>query len=416
MSLIAVEDAAARITAGLERLPAEAVPLLAALGRVLAEDIHADRALPANPTSSMDGFAVRATDAAQAPATLTLVADIPAGVMPQVVLGPGEAARIMTGAIVPQGADAVVPVEDTSADWNAGDSAPLGAAVSILRAPRSGDYIRPTGSDLSPGQHLLKAGVTLRPPDIGVLAVLGQATVPVVRQPVVAILSTGDELVEPGQTLAQGQIYDANAYALATLVQSWGALPVRVPAARDTLASVREAFHSALAHSPDLILSSAGVSVGAYDVVRAVIEELGAVDFWRVNVRPGKPLAFGHIGGVPLIGLPGNPVSALVTAELFVRPALSALGGWPASVETVQAAAGEALHSDGRRSYLRVILRRDGQNWTAVTTGTQSSSTLLSLVLADGLLIIPEGVTEIALGSLCTVRLLRPLPRAAEEE
>ncbi|MBL8146290.1 MAG: molybdopterin molybdotransferase MoeA [Anaerolineae bacterium] len=416
MSLISVEEATHRIISGLQRLPAETIALLDALGRVLALDIHAETAMPAHATSSMDGFAVRAADLPQAPGVLKLAADIPAGVMSAVELGPGEAARIMTGAIVPDGADAVVPVEETSAQWAAGESVTLGAEISILRAPRPGDCIRPAGADLMPGQAVLAAGTMLRPPDIGVLAALGHASVLVVRRPVVAILSTGDELAEPGQPLAPAQIYDANSYALTTLVQSWGAVPVRVPSARDTLDSVRAAFHAALAHSPDLVLSSAGVSVGAYDVVRSVIEEFGAVEFWRVNLRPGKPLAFGRISGVSLIGLPGNPVSALVTAELFARPALAALGGWPAAVETVQAAAGEALRSDGRRSYLRVILRREGGGWTAMTTGTQSSSALLSLVLADGLLIIPEGVTEVAPGTFCTVRLLRPLPAAAKQE
>lgn len=416
MPLMSVEEAVSRIRSGLRRLPVEHVPLLDTLGRVLAEDILADRALPAHPTSSMDGFAVRAADIACAPVRLRLVMDVPAGIMPGQTLGPGEAARIMTGGIVPDGADAVVPVEQTDQQWDAEETAALGAMVEFMHAPRPGDCIRPVGEDLAPGQRVLQAGTLLRPPDIGVLAVLGRPVAPVVRQPVVAILSTGDELAEPGQPLAPGQIYDSNAYALATLVRSWGAVPVRVPAARDTLQSVREAFAAALGHVPDLVLSSAGVSVGAYDVVRAVIEELGAVDFWRVNVRPGKPLAFGHVQGTPLIGLPGNPVSALVTAELFVRPALAVLGGWPDAVETIEAEAGEALRSDGRRSYLRVILRRSGGRWNAVTTGTQSSSALLSLVLADGLLIIPEGVTEVAPGTRCNVRLLRPLPAAAEQE
>lgn len=416
MSLIPVEEAIARITSGLKRLPAEDAPLLDALGRVLAEDVNASRPLPAHPIASMDGFAVRAADITTTPATLNLTADVPAGVIPSFTLGPGETARIMTGAIVPHGADAVVPVEDTEQSWGAGDAADLGSAVTFLRTPRAGGFIRRVGDDLTAGQRVLNAGVTLRPPDIGVLAVLGRASITVVGRPVIAIISTGDELAEPGQPLQPGQIYDSNAYALTTLIRSWGALPVRIPTARDTLDSVRAAFQAALAHSPDLILSSAGVSVGAYDVVRAVIEELGAVNFWRVNLRPGKPLAFGQVAGVPMIGLPGNPVSALVTAELFVRPALAALGGWPAEAETVRAAAGETLKSDGRRTYVRVILRRSEGGWTAVTTGTQSSSAILSLVLADGLLIIPEGVTEVAPGTPCIVRLLRPLPVAAEQE
>jgi molybdopterin molybdotransferase len=309
MTLLPVEEAVARITAGLRRLPAERVRLLDALGRVLADDVYADRDLPAQPTSSMDGFAVRSADCGSAPVTLRLALDIPAGLMPSVALGPGEAARIMTGAVVPFGADAVVPVEQTDQQWQSETPAPLGAPVTLQRAPRPGDCIRPVGEDVRQSQRVLRAGTVLRPAEIGLLAALGQSAAPVVKRPTVAILSTGDELVEPGEPHAPGQIYDANAYALATLIRSWGALSVRIPAARDTLQSVRNAFQSALSHQPDLILSSAGVSVGAYDVVRAVIDQLGAVDFWRVNVRPGKPLAFGHIQGAPLIGLPGNPVS-----------------------------------------------------------------------------------------------------------
>jgi molybdopterin molybdotransferase len=413
MTLLSVEEAVQRITARLQRLPAEPVALDEALGRVLAEDARAEHALPAAPTSSMDGFAVRAADLADAPAALRLAFDVPAGVMPARALAVGETARIMTGAIVPDGADAVVPVEQTDQQWTAEAPATAGAAVHFTRAPEAGDCIRPVGEDMQPRQRVLADGTVLRAPEIGLLALLGLPMISVVRRPVVAILSTGDELAEPGAPLAPGQIYDSNGYALAAFARALGAKAIRIAPARDTLASVREAFQRALAHTPDLILSSAGVSVGAYDVVRAVIGELGAVEFWRVNVRPGKPLAFGHIGGVPMIGLPGNPVSALVTAELFARPALARLGGWPDEVATVEATTGEALRSDGRRSYLRVRLRREDGRWIATTTGTQSSAALISLTLADGLLIVPEGVTEVSAGEILNVRLLRPLRAAA---
>lgn len=416
MTLLSVEEAADRITAPLRRLPAEEVSLLDALGRVLADDATADRPFPAHPTSSMDGFALRAADAAAAPAELRIALDVPAGVLPSDSVQPGEAARIMTGAILPDGADTVVPVEHTDQQWTAETPLALGAPVRILKAPRPGAYVRRVGEDIAPGQRVLAAGTALRPPEIGMLAALGRATVRVVRRPLVAIVSTGDELAEPGAPLAPGQIYNSNAYALAALVRSRGGVPRQIPIARDTLDSVRSALQSALALGPDLILSSAGVSVGAYDVVRAVIEELGAVDFWRINLRPGKPLAFGQVGGVPLIGLPGNPVSALVTAELFVRPALAALGGWPNPIETVEARAAEPIQSDGRRTYMRVTLHRSESGWIASTTGTQSSAALLSLVLADGLLIVPEGISSIAAGSLCTVRLLRPLATVLESE
>jgi molybdopterin molybdotransferase len=204
--------------------------------------------------------------------------------------------------------------------------------------------------------------------------------------------------------LSPDKIRDSNSYMLAALVATYGGIPIRIPPAHDTLEDVRRRFREALEQKPDIILSSAGVSVGAFDVVRTVIDELGKVNFWRINLRPGKPLAFGQVGGIPFFGLPGNPVSAMVTFDIFVRPAVLKLAGLP-----IQAAIAEDLHSDGRRSYLRVWLeQRDGQ-WLAHLTGTQSSGALTSMVLADGLLIVPENVTALPAGSLLPVRLLRDI-------
>ncbi|HYO88011.1 MAG TPA: molybdopterin molybdotransferase MoeA, partial [Candidatus Limnocylindrales bacterium] len=259
MSLLSVEDAIAQITARIRPLEAAPIALNDALGRVLAQDVSAGRALPAWPTSSMDGFAVSTADLGAAPASLRLAFDVPAGVMPSQSIGPGETARIMTGALVPHGADAVVPVEHTDQHWAAEAAAQIGMLVRFDRTAHAGDCIRPVGEDIGLGQRVLAAGTVLRAPEIGLLAMLGLPSVSVIRQPRVAIVSTGDELVEPGTPLAPGQIYDANAYALAALVRSWGAMALRVPIARDTLSSVREAFQHALAHQPDLILSSAGV-------------------------------------------------------------------------------------------------------------------------------------------------------------
>lgn len=413
MPPLSLEQAIQRITAHLQPLHTECVALDDAHGRVLAEELIADRDLPAAPISSMDGFAVRAVDLVTTPAALRLAFDVPAGVLPARAIGAGETARIMTGAILPDGADTVVPVEQTDQQWDAETPAQIGATVRFDHVPDRGAYIRPTGEDIRVGQRVLEAGTVLRAAHIGLLALLGISEVAVLHRPLVAIVSTGDELVQPGAPLQPGQIYDANAYALAALIRSLGALALRVPPARDTLASAREAFQRALSHQPDMIVSSAGVSVGAYDVVRTAINELGAVEFWRVNIRPGKPLAFGHIAGVPLIGLPGNPVSALVTAELFLRPALARLGGWADEPVLIQAATGEPFHSDGRRTYFRVRLHREGERWIATSTGTQSSGALISLALADGLLIMPEGVTRVNAGELLTVYLLRPLPGTA---
>ena len=409
--LLNVDLAVQRILAGIALLPAEEIPITQALGRILAQDVHASINLPPFANSSMDGYALIAADASTAspdsPAALQVVMDIPAGSFPQEPIRPGQAARIMTGAPVPDGADAVIPVEQTDSTWTAGDDVPLADHVRLFKAVKPGDNIRPMGEDIHSGQHVLSAGITLRPQDIGMLVALGFANTPVIRQPRVAIISTGDELVEAGEPLAPGQIRDVNSHTISGLVSTYGGIPIRLPIARDTLAAVRGVFQAALDHQPDIIISSAGVSVGTYDVVRTVLDELGEVNFWRVNLRPGKPLAYGQVQGVPFFGLPGNPVSALVTFDVFVRPALLKLLGLPDRVHTASAITAEDIHSDGRRSYLRVRLQRENGALVAQTTGTQSSGALMSMVLADALLIVPEDVTFVPQGSTLQVRLLR---------
>jgi molybdopterin molybdotransferase len=313
----------------------------------------------------------------------------------------------MTGAPLPDGADAVVPFEQTAQGWNSGEDSPLPDTVAVYRSVRAGDSVRPVGEDISVGQTVLRAGATIRPQELGVLAALGRAHVSVVRKPRVAILSTGDELVGVDAPLTAGKIRDVNSYTLYGLVTLYGGEPMLLPAARDTLDDVRRRFNEALARQPDFILSSAGVSVGTFDVVRRVLAELGEIGFWRVNLRPGKPLAFGLLRGVPFFGLPGNPVSAMVTFDVFVRPALLKLTRRADAVPTIQAALAQNLTSDGRRSYLRVRLRRHGDRVIATTTGTQSSGALSSMVSADGLLILPEGVTQASAGDVFPVRLLR---------
>jgi len=410
--LLAVETALAHILARLAPLPAEIIPTPQALGRVLAQPIRAALDIPPFANSGMDGYAVRAADTAGAsrdhPARLAVALNIPAGAPPGCCVGPGQAARIMTGAPLPEGADAVVPVEDTGDDWRAEDDAPLPESVAIFRAVRPGANVRPAGEDMRRGQPVLDAGTRLRPQEIGVLVSLGLAEVALRRQPRVAILATGSELVDLGDPLGPGQIRNSNSYVLAGLVQENGGVPLRLPIAPDSVAAVRAAFEDALALDPDLIISSAGVSVGTRDVVRAVVDELGQVELWRVNLRPGKPLAFGQVGGVPFFGLPGNPVSAMVTFLIFVRPALRRLLGQdPHARAILTARVGERLRSDGRRSFLRVRLSREAGEWVARTTGTQSSGALLSMVLADGLLIVPEGVSEVEEGRRFEVWLLR---------
>ncbi len=412
--LLNVDRALELVLEHIHSLDAEYIALSASLGRVLAEDMMAEINVPAFANSSMDGFAVRATDTGQAsktsPLRLKVVMDIPAGSAPSRSIGDGEAARIMTGAPMPEGADAVIPVEDTDIHWMAGDNTPLPENVSIHRTLKPGDYVRPAGEDIQAGQRILEKGGLIRASEIGVLASLGCSQVSVTRQPRVAIVSTGDELVEIIAPITPGILRDSISYTLAALVSTYGAIPIRIPTARDTLDDVRRRFREALDHQPDVIISSAGVSVGAFDVVRTVLEELGQVNFWRINLRPGKPLAFGHLAGVPFFGLPGNPVSAMVTFDVFVRPALLKLGQQPDQSITLTAVLGEDLRSDGRRSYLRVRLERQNEHWTAHLTGTQSSGALMSMVLADGLMIVPEGVEALPADSPVTVRLLRPLP------
>lgn len=409
--LLNVEAALAHILQKFTSLPSEQIALTHALGRVLAEDIVSDINLPPFANSSMDGYAVRAEDvsgaSSESPVRLRVVMDIPAGSFPTETIGEGQAARIMTGAPLPDGADAVVPVEQTDSNWRAGGDIALAEQVGILQAARPGDSVRPAGEDVHIGQTVLQAGTILRPQDIGILAALGHAQVAVVRQPRVAIVSTGDELVDVDEPLGPGKIRDSNSHTLAGLVASYGGIPLRQPIARDTLEAVRAMFRTALEQQPDLIISSAGVSVGTFDVVRAVLDELGEVQFWRVNVRPGKPLAFGQIQGVPFFGLPGNPVSAMVTFDVFVRPALLKLLHRTDDAETITAVTGEDMRSDGRRSYIRVRLENENGQVIARTTGTQSSGALMSMVLADGLLIIPEDVTFVPAGTELPVRLLR---------
>lgn len=413
--LLNVDDVLERILSGLQPLTGETVDLLEALGRVLAEDIRADQDVPAFASSAMDGYAARAADlagaSAEQPVRLTVVADIPAGVRPDITVRAGQAARIMTGAPLPDGADAVIRVEDTSDRWTSDGEAPLPQFVEVFVAPRPGRDVRQPGESIRAGERALARGIALRPADIGVIAALGCAVAPVVRRPRVAILSTGSELVPPGSALAPGQIYNSNGFMLAALVREAGGEPLVVPTALDTVDDVRRRFDEALAQAPDLIISSAGVSVGTHDVVRTVIDALGHIDLWRVNIRPGKPLAYGQVRSVPFFGLPGNPVSAMVTFEVFVRPAVERLSGAAAGgAAMVEAALAEDVRSDGRRSYLRVRLARDGEQWRAHPLGTQSSAELLALARADGLLILPEGIRHAAAGSRYPVRLLRPLP------
>lgn len=408
--MISVQDAVAKILAATRRLPAEEIALLETVGRVLSDTIYSREDLPPFDNSSMDGYAVRADDTTGAstdhPVLLQVAMDIPAGSLPTQSLLAGQAARIMTGAPLPDGADAIVPVEDTNTDWS-GDIRTDTRQVAIIQAATSDAYIRRRGENIKVSQRVLEADTVLGAPQIGILAALGYTHVPVIRQPRVAIITSGDEIVSFNETPSQGQIRDANSPALYARVLQNGGIPFIIPSARDTAEEVRQMFRAALAVQPDLILSTAGVSVGTADFTRQILIEMGQLDFWKINLRPGKPLAFGNIEGINFYGLPGNPVSALVTFEILVRPALRAMSGLPDNQTVITAQAAHAFQSDGRQSYIRVRLEQQHPHWMASETGTQSSGALMSLVEADGLLIIPSGVTEIEQGQSCHVYLLR---------
>jgi len=402
MSLLSVDQARERILSHFQPVTTETLPLAGCSNRVLAQDIAAPNDLPPFSNSSMDGFAVHAADvvdaATDSPRSLRVVADIPAGSHPTISLSPGEAARIMTGAPVPDGTEAVIPVEDTDFD-NRDAGTPAPDEVQIFKSAKPGANIRPRGMDLRAGEMVLYAGRVLKPQDLGLLAMLGFANVLVYRKPRIALFSSGDELLPVDAPLEEGKIRDSNSYTLAALVEEAGTEVIRLGVARDDPNSVKVLLEKAVQHKVDLILSSAGVSVGAFDFVKQVIESNGKMDFWRVNMRPGKPLAFGEYKNILFIGLPGNPVSSFVGFEVFVRPTLQRLrGALNGDRPRVRVRCEEQIDSDGRESYLRAQVHEQDGSFIARLTGHQGSGNLHSLVQANALLIIPAGVKCVPAG------------------
>ncbi len=384
-------------------LPPETVAVSSALGRVLAEAVDSDRRLPPADNSAMDGYALRRADVAGASAEgaieLPIAYTIPAGGDASRPLGPGEAARILTGAPVPPGADAVVRQEDTESD---------GERVRVLVSPSPRENIRDAGEDVQRGDRVIDAGAVIGPGHVGMLASLGRSVVAVHQRPRVALLSTGDELVEPDQSVDGGRIVSSNSYSLAAQCRAVGADPVYLGIARDTPEDVEKRFRAGL--GADVLVSSAGVSVGDYDFVRDVLAKIGCgVIFWGVQIKPGYPLAFGRIEGGPLVfGLPGNPVSAMMTFEQFVRPALRRLTGHRKLFRpTVQARLAETLtKKPGRLHFVRVELERCDGDIVARGAGNQSSGALRSMTRAQGLLVFPSEDAELAEGAYATVQVL----------
>jgi molybdopterin molybdotransferase len=399
--VLTVEEALEAIVSRVGPLAIERVDVLSALGRVLAEPVVSPSTIPPWPNSSMDGYAVRAHDTGRAPVELAVVGRIIAGSMPSRALRAGEAMRIFTGAPLPEGADAVVPQEDVAAD---------NGRITIAASVASGAYVRPAGEDVRAGDVVVQPGGSIGAAEVGLLATLGYSQVRVFRRPRVAILSTGNELADLGTEPGPGQIPNTNTYSLMAQVIEAGAEPINLGVAPDQLDAITERVRWGF-DAADVLVSSAGVSVGELDLVRDALERSGVdLHLWKVSMRPGKPITFGTRGGRPVFGLPGNPVSAMVTFELFVRPALRRMAGARAlDRPRISARALEKIENPGsRRGYLRVTLTPEAHGVGARLTGDQGSAILRSMVLADGLAVVAPDTT-IAAGQPVDVIVLRSL-------
>ena len=398
--MLSVEEAYRRIMASFNPLPPVEMPLLDALGHVLATDISAPLDLPPSANSGMDGYAVRREDivgaSENAPRKLKVVGLVAAGQVPTQTVLAATAVRIMTGATIPSGADTVVPFEETDEVARKATGEPL-EEVEIMADLPHGCNVRPAGEDVRKGQLVLDEGTVVRPAEVGVMASLGLESVSVVRSPVVAILATGDELAETGRSLEPAKIYDSNSASVAASVIECGGVPKLLGIARDNIEDLRSKLEAAL--ESDLVITSAGVSKGDYDIVKDVLTQRGDMNFWSVRMRPAKPLAFGHLNNpkgnpVPLLGLPGNPVSAMVAFEMFARPAIrTMLGRGPLPRPVVEGVLTGPIHNaDGRRVYARVEVKRRNGTYYAKPAGPQGSNILTSMSRANGLAICPENL------------------------
>lgn len=411
--MLTVEEALDRILNLVNTLDETYEELLNADNLVLAQDIFSSLDIPGLANSAMDGYAVRAIDvgnaSADSPVTLKVVGQVQAGDLPNVNVNPETAVRIMTGAPIPNGADSIVPYELTNEREQIASSSDF-SHITISHSARIGDHIRPAGEDTSIGDLVLRCGEELNPAAIGLLAALGLSRVSVLKRPTVAILATGNEVQSPGETLKPGHLYDSNTYGIAAAIKRWGAVPKIIGIASDNMDDIKGKVISSL--SADLLVTSAGVSGGAYDLVKNVLSELGSVDFWSVKMRPAKPIAFGLLKNgsrsIPHIGLPGNPVSALVALVQFGRPAIrKMMGKNAADLPTIEAVLDDDIeNTDGRRVYARVHLYQKSGKMHAKLTGSQGSNLLTSMALANGLAICPESHSKLAKGDKVVVQLL----------
>ena len=402
-------DAQREVLDAMEVLPAERVPLRRARGLVLAEAVNAPHPVPPFDNSGVDGFAVLASDTAAVPVTLEVVEDVPAGAMPTRSVEPGTAVRIMTGAVIPEGADAVVMVEDTRSE---------GGDVIVEMTVDGGANVRPTGGDLGEGAQVFEAGERLSPAHLGVLASIGVAEPLVSRRPVVAVLSTGDEVVSVDTPrLRPGTIRDSNRPMLIAMLEDLGVTILDLGIVPDEEDALRTALDDA-SQQADAVVTSGGVSMGEHDLVKKVLADLGTVDFWRVAMQPAKPFAFGFLGEAPLFGLPGNPVSVVVAFEQFVRPALLARMGAsrlfrPRSTETAGA---DLSTSPEKVVFVRVVVEMGAAGTVVRPAGGQASNVLSALAAADAFAVVPVGVDDIAAGEPVEVEWLGSMERRTRKE
>ena len=414
--MLSVEEALEKILGYVRVLEAEEKPLLDALGQVLAEDATAEFPIPPLDNTAMDGYAVRAVDTEgadpQNPKRLAVAGELAAGAVYQGELQPSTAIRIMTGAPIPRGADAVVPFEDTDepSGREFGTFAKPVESVAVYRSVKKGDNVRYAGEDIAAGARVIPRGTLLRASHVGALAAMGRATVRVIRRPLVAVLSTGDELVPLGQPLGPGRIHDSNTYSVSALVKESGGIPKVLGIAGDNVDALTAKIRGGL--DADMLLTSAGVSRGDYDIVKDVLAREGEIAFWSVRMKPGKPLAFGSFAGdggrVPHIGFPGNPVSSMISFELFARPAIFKMmgkTGWQRPTLRV-VVEDRIANKDGRRIFARAVVSEREGRYYASLTGPQGSGVLTSMMIANALVIVPEDVPEVRPGDELTAMML----------
>jgi molybdopterin molybdotransferase len=407
--MLSVDEARARVLSAIEPMEITSIALMEARGYVVASDLFAPHDLPRFANSAMDGFALRSSDAEgaseQSPAKLRIAGEVRAGDPGNNEVVPGTAVRIMTGAPLPPGGDAVVPVEEVEEQ---------GELLTVKAATPVGRNVRPAGDDLRAGELLVGRGTELQAGELALLASMGVSPVEVHRRPRVAVLVTGDELVSPETDPAPGQIRDSNSVALDALVTAAGAEVVLLERVPDELSAVRESFEQAAAHA-DVVVSSGGVAVGKYDFVKAVVEELGRIELWRVAMQPGKPVVLGAIKDTPFLGLPGNPVSIHVGFEQFVRPAIRKMRGCVELLRpTVRAVLTSAIEKKpGRMHFVRVLLDAGAEGWSATPTGAQGSHIQSSLIGCHGVARFPRDGIRLAAGEEVIVEVWR-LPGAAQ--